>query len=56
MMILGGLFMLATLLVFGSVAIIAGQIGSRFGCTDNSQRVMSRLVGFLALKLIRVEQ
>ncbi|MEN8179295.1 MAG: LysE family translocator [Pseudomonadota bacterium] len=60
MMILGGLFILATLLVFGSVAIIAGQIGSWFARSEKLQRVLNRLAGFLfillALKLITLEQ
>ncbi|HEY8608559.1 MAG TPA: LysE family translocator [Noviherbaspirillum sp.] len=55
MMLLGALFMLATLLVFGGVALLAGAIGARLGGSARAQRVMNRVAGtvfaLLALKL-----
>ncbi len=60
MIILGGLFILATLLVFGGVSIIAGQIGHWIERSDRLQRVLNRLTGglfiLLALNLIMLEQ
>ncbi len=59
-MALGGLFILATLLVFGGVAIIAGQLGSWFNRSHGLQRMINGLAGcvfiLLALKLFMVDQ
>lgn len=60
MIILGGFFILATLLVFGSVAVIAGQIGAWFERSARVQLWLNRLAGaifvLLALKLLTLEQ
>ncbi len=60
MIILGGLFILATLLVFGSVAIVAGQIGRWLEASDKVQSILNRLAGLvfvlLALKLLMVDR
>lgn len=50
-MLLGGLFMLATLLVFGGVALVAGQIGIWLNRTANQQRFMQRAVGVVFILL-----
>lgn len=55
MLLLGGLFILATLLVFGGVALTAGALGKRLGRSARAQLVMNRVAGtvfaLLALKL-----
>ncbi|GIZ51821.1 LysE family translocator [Noviherbaspirillum aridicola] len=55
MLLLGGLFILATLLVFGGVALTAGALGRRLGRSARAQLVMNRVAGtvfaLLALKL-----
>jgi threonine/homoserine/homoserine lactone efflux protein len=48
---LGGLFMLATLLVFGAVAWFAGSLGQRFNESARAQRVLNRLAGLVFLGL-----
>ena len=60
MMLLGGLFILATLLVFGGIALLAGTIGSRLGQSAKAELVMNRVAGTvfgaLALKLATTER
>ena len=60
MMLLGGLFILATLLVFGGIALLAGTIGSRLGQSSKVELVMNRVAGTvfgaLALKLATTER
>jgi threonine/homoserine/homoserine lactone efflux protein len=60
MMLLGGLFILATLLVFGSIALLAGTIGRRLGQSAQAEKVMNRVAGtvfaVLALKLATTER
>ncbi|MDJ0807892.1 MAG: LysE family translocator [Gammaproteobacteria bacterium] len=60
MIFLGGIFIIATLLVFGGVAIVAGQIGRWLTGSDQAQRNLNRLAGLvfvlLALKLLMLEQ
>jgi threonine/homoserine/homoserine lactone efflux protein len=59
-MLLGGLFMLATLLVFGAMALLAGQIGSWFGRSVHMQKLMRWTTGgllvVLAINLIFMKQ
>jgi threonine/homoserine/homoserine lactone efflux protein len=60
MMLLGALFILATLLVFGGVALLAGTIGRRLGQSAKAEKVMNRVAGTvfaaLALKLATTER
>lgn len=55
MLMLGVLFIVATLLVFGGVALAAGALGRRLGQSERAQLVMNRIAGtvfaLLALKL-----
>lgn len=53
MMILGGLMMIATVTVFGSVALLAGTLGQKFAKSERAQIVLNRIAGtvFLALAL-----
>lgn len=57
---LGGLFILATLLIFGGVALLAGSIGTWLNQSQKSQIIMNRVAGsvfaVLALKLISTER
>jgi threonine/homoserine/homoserine lactone efflux protein len=48
---LGGLFMLATLLVFGAIAWFAGSLGQRFSESARAQRLLNRLAGTVFLGL-----
>jgi len=52
---LGGLFILATILVFGSIALLAGTLGGWLNRSDRAQRILNRVAGTvfvcLALKL-----
>jgi len=60
MMLLGALFILATLLVFGGIALLAGTIGRRLGQSAKAEKVMNRVAGTvfgaLALKLATTER
>lgn len=51
--LLGGLFIIATLLVFGGIALLAGSIGQRLGQSEKAERIMNRVAGtvFVALAL-----
>lgn len=49
--LLGGVFIVATILVFGGVACLAGSLGSWLGRTPRAQLVMNRLAGTLFLGL-----
>ena len=55
MVLLGGLFILATLLVFGAIALLAGTLGGLLSRSPRIQRMMNLLAGTvfagLALKL-----
>lgn len=57
--ILGGIFILATLLVFGGIAVAAGGLGSWLQRTPKAQIYLHRIAGFvfsgLAIKLISVD-
>jgi len=60
MVALGGLFIAATILVFGSVALVGGTLGNWLNRSPRTQTVMNRIAGAvfvaLALKLIAVER
>lgn len=53
--LLGAVFILATIVVFGAVACLAGSLGQWLGRSPGAQRIMNRLAGVvflgLALKL-----
>lgn len=56
--LLGTLFILVTLLVFGGIAMMAGSLGSWLGHSPKAQVILNRLAGTvfagLALKLVTV--
>jgi threonine/homoserine/homoserine lactone efflux protein len=60
MIILGNVFILATILVFGSIAVMAGALGDWLTRSPKAQIIMNRLAGTifagLALKLITTER
>ena len=57
---LGGLFILATLLVFGGLALLAGSVGDKVVSSQHGQKIMNRIAAGvfagLALKLATSEQ
>jgi threonine/homoserine/homoserine lactone efflux protein len=59
-LILGGLFILSTILVFGGIALLAGTIGQWVNRSDRAQKIMNRVTGLvfvgLALKLATTER
>ena len=60
MLLLGGVFIVATLLVFGGIALLAGSLGQRLMRSATAQRVLQRIAGIvfigLALKLASAER
>jgi len=60
MVLLGSVFILATILVFGGVALLAGTLGQWFNRSPKVQQLMNRIAGLvfvtLALKLATVER
>ncbi|MEN8687982.1 MAG: LysE family translocator [Desulfuromonadales bacterium] len=60
MVVLGGIFIFATILVFGSIAFIGGVLGDWLNRSERAQRTMNRIAGTvfigLALKLVTVER
>lgn len=50
---LGGLFIIATILVFGTIAILAGNLGEWLIKSERAQKIMNKLAGsvFIALAL-----
>ncbi len=59
-LLLGGLFILATILVFGSIALLAGSLGQLLNRSDRAQKILNKLSGTvfvgLALKLASTER
>jgi threonine/homoserine/homoserine lactone efflux protein len=55
MLLLGGLFILSTVLVFGGIALLAGTLGQWLNRSNRAQKYLNRLAGVvfvgLALKL-----
>ena len=55
LLVFGAVFMLATILVFRSVALFAGHVGVCFSASSKAQRVMNAMAGTvlagLAIKL-----
>ena len=60
LLLLGGLFILSTILVFGAIATLAGTLGQWLNRSDRVQKNMNKLAGVvflgLALKLIVTER
>lgn len=60
MLLLGGVFIVSTILVFGCIALLAGSIGQWLNRSPKTQVVMNRLAGVvfvgLAVKLATVNQ
>lgn len=60
MMLLGGLFIVATLLVFGGIALLAGVLGQRLSKSEKAERIMNRVAGTvfaaLAVKLAMTQR
>jgi len=60
LLLLGGIFIIATILVFGGIALLAGTLGPWLNRSEKTQRVMNKLAGTifvgLALKLAMAEQ
>ncbi len=59
-MMLGGLFIVATILVFGGIALLAGTLGQWLNRSDRVQNVLHKVTGVvflgLALKLATAER
>ena len=59
-LMLGGLFILSTILVFGGIAMLAGTIGQWVNRSCQVQKIMNRVAGtvfiVLALKLATTER
>lgn len=51
MLLLGGLFILSTILVFGSIALLAGTLGAWLMRSDRAQGLLNRLAGVVFLGL-----
>ena len=60
MVLLGGVFIIATILVFGSIALLAGTLGGLLARNDKAQIVMNRVASLvfvgLALKLATTQR
>jgi len=60
MIALGGVFILATIFVFGSMALIGGALGDWLNRSERAQRIMNWIAGAvfvgLALKLVTIER
>ena len=59
-LLLGGLFIISTILVFGSIALLAGTIGQWLNRSDRTQNILNKIAGTvfvgLALKLVTTKQ
>lgn len=60
LLLLGGLFIIATILVFGGIALLAGTLGQWLNQSDRTQKVLNKVAGTvfigLALKLATTER
>lgn len=58
--ILGGLFIVSTLIVFGGISVLAGWLGSRLRDSEKPARILNRVAGTvflgLAIKLVLTEK
>ena len=59
-MMLGGIFIISTLLVFGGVAILAGSLGELLNRSARMQRIINWIAGFIfvgiAIKLLTAQR
>ncbi len=59
-LLLGGLFIVATILVFGMIALLSATLSQMFNKSDKSQKILNKLAAFvflsLAVKLITTKQ
>ena len=59
-LLLGGLFILATVLIFGSIALMAGTLGQWLNRSIKTQKILNKIAGYvfvgLALKLATTKQ
>jgi threonine/homoserine/homoserine lactone efflux protein len=53
MIFLGGIFIIATILVFGGIALLAGTLGEWLSCSLKTRQIMNRMAGgiFIGLAL-----
>jgi len=60
LLLLGGLFILSTILVFGGIALLGGTIGQLLNRSDRIQTILNKVAGIvflgLALKLATIER
>jgi threonine/homoserine/homoserine lactone efflux protein len=60
MILLGGVFIVATILIFGAIAVLAGTMGERLSRSATAQKILNRAAGavfvVLALKLASAER
>ena len=60
LLLLGGLFILATIFVFGGIALLAGTLGQLLNRSEHVQKILNRVAGTvflgLALKLATTER
>jgi threonine/homoserine/homoserine lactone efflux protein len=60
LLLLGGLFILATILVFGSIALLGGTLGQLLTRSDRTQKILNKVAGTvfigLALKMATTER
>ena len=60
MLLLGALFIFATILIFGSIALLSGSLSKVFNKSEKSQKFLNKLASFvflgLAIKLITTKQ
>jgi len=51
MITLGGLFILATVIVFGSIAVFGGTLGERLKGSEKTQLILNRMAGVIFIAL-----
>lgn len=60
LMMLGGIFIISTLLVFGSIAILAGSIGEWLNRSEKTQKIINWIAGLIfvgiAIKLLTAQR
>jgi threonine/homoserine/homoserine lactone efflux protein len=60
LLLLGGLFIIATILVFGGIALLAGTLGQWLNRSDRTQKILNKVAGAvfvgLALKLATIKR
>ena len=60
LLLLGGLFIIATIVVFGGIALLAGTLGQWLNRSDRTQKILNKVAGTvflgLALKLATIKR